>query len=480
MPKGKSAQEPLLDVEKGGGFDGDQGISSFLAEAYDLLKLALPFFISSISWVGMKTTDTALLGHTGTKYLSASALSDIWTQATGVFIQGGVLSTFCSQAIGAGNKKLAGIWLQVSLFVLFLVSLPVIALWAVTYPVLRLFGEPEEISHNAAFYALVLMSCIPVRIVASQVKQFLSSQRILHPSVVTSSCGLLVNLAAGVFFVIGIGGYGGYGFKACPIVTASTEISMVTILVVVYICIQKLHVNCWPDNSWSWKNITWDRVKKFLHLYVPAALSIASDFWRVAAIGVVAATLGDVDLAVFNSSYRILWMCLILIGSFAGALSIKLGTAFGAGKVRTAKETAAVATIVTVATLAGLSVLVVSFPRYLAAIFSSDLEIQDRFEDIRFPLAAMMFLMNFSVFLERIPSVMGRTKLVLAAGLLGSWGGQVPGVLICTQYWRKDLVGLYTGCAIGYGFLCIFLATAIAMTNWKKVCEEAQKRSEKS
>lgn len=32
---------------------------------------------------------------------------------------------------------------------------------------------------------------------------------------------------------------------------------------------------------------------------------------------------------------------------------------------------------------------------------------------------------------------------------------QVPGVIICTKYWRDDLVGLYTGMAIGYAACCL-------------------------
>ena len=36
-----------------------------------------------------------------------------------------------------------------------------------------------------------------------------------------------------------------------------------------------------------------------------------------------------------------------------------------------------------------------------------------------------VFVMNFSVFLERIPVSMGRTKTVFYAGLAGSWIGQV-------------------------------------------------------
>jgi hypothetical protein len=40
-------------------------------------------------------------------------MSDLWTSSTGVFLQGSVLGTFCGQAFGSGNKKLAGVWMQV-------------------------------------------------------------------------------------------------------------------------------------------------------------------------------------------------------------------------------------------------------------------------------------------------------------------------------------------------------------------------------
>lgn len=40
---------------------------TLLDDVTDLLRLGLPIFISSISWVGKKTTDTALLGHVGPK-----------------------------------------------------------------------------------------------------------------------------------------------------------------------------------------------------------------------------------------------------------------------------------------------------------------------------------------------------------------------------------------------------------------------------
>ena len=50
-------------------------------ELADLLGLTAAFFVSSVSWVAMKSTDTAILGHVGTRYLDATALSDLYTMS---------------------------------------------------------------------------------------------------------------------------------------------------------------------------------------------------------------------------------------------------------------------------------------------------------------------------------------------------------------------------------------------------------------
>ena len=54
-----------------------------------------------------------------------------------------------------------------------------------------------------------------------------------------------------------------------------------------------------------------------------------------------------------------------------------------------------------------------------------------------------------------------RTKEVFWMGFIASWGGQVPAVLLLTKYWRNDLVGLYTGMAIGYIILAILYSVIV-------------------
>lgn len=59
-----------------GGAAGDEH-ENIWHDAVDTILLGVPIFASMISWVGMKTTDSALLGHVSADALAAAALSDL-------------------------------------------------------------------------------------------------------------------------------------------------------------------------------------------------------------------------------------------------------------------------------------------------------------------------------------------------------------------------------------------------------------------
>ena len=301
-------QQPLIGKEtkvpQAGAASSWTVPTSIVEDAMDILKLGFPIFITRLSFVGMKTTDTALLGHVSRQALSASALSDLWTMCTQVLISGRVLGVLVGGAVGANNPKLAGIYLQVSLAVLLPLSLIVFVAWNCTTAVWIAFGSDRQISEMAGYYASVLSWAIPGILGFSQLSQFFSAQRIMRPELHAASTGLALNLILGLIFVLGIGipHWDGFQFTACPIVTTIVTYVQLAMLFLVSVVIQKLHEPCW--GGWNRHEITWPRIRTFCELYFPSALSSASDFWRVAVIGAVAAKLGEEEVAVFNTSYR--------------------------------------------------------------------------------------------------------------------------------------------------------------------------------
>ena len=175
-------------------------------------------------------------------------------------------------AVGSGNPKLAGIYLQVSCAVLFFVGFFVFLSWNFTEFVWVMFGSDPEISKMAGYYARVLAFSIPAQILFSQISQFFSAQRIMHPEVNASTMSMILNLAIGLVFVLGVGipKFSGYGFAACPIVTTAVVWFQVLTIWYVYIYRQRLHEDSW--DGWSMKEITWARIKTFSNLYFPGAL----------------------------------------------------------------------------------------------------------------------------------------------------------------------------------------------------------------
>ena len=198
-------KKPLLSKSNEGDIqvDHSQDIPSLKDEAWDILRLGVPIFVARLSWVGMKTTDTALLGHVSSEALSAAALSDLWTMCTMVLLTGQVLGVFIGGAVGAGNPKLAGIYLQVSFVVLGSMSFIVFTAWNLTEQVWVAFGSDPEIAAMAGYYARVLSFAIPGILVFGQMSQFFSAQRIMNPEVNSASFGLLMNLVLGLIFVLG-------------------------------------------------------------------------------------------------------------------------------------------------------------------------------------------------------------------------------------------------------------------------------------
>jgi len=427
---------------------------TILEEITDIVQLAVPIFVSRLSFVGMKTTDSALLGHVSREALSASALSDLWTMCSQVLLGGQILGVLVGGAVGAGNPKLAGIYLQVSYVVLSILAVFVFVAWNFTEQVWLAFGSDPEISKMAGYYATVLSLGIPGIVIFGQLSQYFCAQRIMTPAVMSSSMGLVMNLVLGLVFVLGwpIPNFHGYQFAACPIVTMCVTYTSLITMLIVYVHFQKLHLPTW--GGWDWKEITWDRIKTYIDLYVPAALASASDFWRMAVIGAFAARMGEEEVAVFNTSYRIMWITLIVIGSIAGASAINMTLRLGNMNPYGARQAGYVGIALSAVILVLLGGFILVDSRLVARIFTEDEIFLSMFQEASIPFTLTLCFMNLAVAIERVPYSMGRTREILWMGFIGSWFGQVPGVIIMTRYWSNDLKGLYAGMAIGYAILC--------------------------
>ena len=173
-------------------------------------------------------------------------------------------------------------------------------------------------------------------------------------------------------------------------------------------------------------------------------------------------------------------MCLIFIGSIGSALGVKVANFLGAGEVEGAKHTIVTALTISAVLLIVFASILLLLTAQIASIFTSDPEVIEKYKECALPLAITMLTMNGSVLLERIPLVCGRTSLVFWIGVVGSWGCQVPMVLLFTRLWRNDLYGLYSGVASGYALVDFILLYYIYHTDLHYYSQQAKMRSEEA
>lgn len=454
----------------------------------------------------MKTTDTALLGHSGTRFLSASSLADFWTMSIQVFLMDTILPSYCGQSFGAKNYDAVAIWTQVSTTLYSWIFIPVFVGWCMTAPLMfYVFGESWAISYDAGYYAGVLALCLPARFVTTKMGSFFNSQAITRPSLTATILGLMLNLVFGLQLVLGIPYPGlAFGFWACPIVTASVEYLILAVYVVVFVVILKYHAQCWTAKAREWNFVRDVFVGPVLGLFgvtshfsyyndnirprlweytckaVPATLALASDFWRMAAIGAIAAWIGATETGVFNASYRFAWMNVTVIGSFSSAAVTLIGIALGTGDGLYARRIVIFAVLTVTAFLTVTTTVTVIFIEDLGRIFSSDPEVLSLFSECRLEIGAMIFFMCFAMHFEQILLNLRRSAYVFRSGLIGSWCGQVPISVLLMLVNGKQLKYVYLGVGSGYMILMVLYAFPFLSIDWVKEAHEAAERSRKT
>lgn len=351
--------------------------------------------------------------------------------------------------------------------------------WFFTEQVVSLFGVTPDIAKNAGYYSRVLLLCLPARMWVGQIAKFFAANEKPYPQVNIMTFAAIFNLVFGLILVVGFPfkSFDGFGFKACPIVTTATEWISLLLFVIVYCYWQGMHRQ-FGWKSFDMKEITYPRLRSYLTIFVPQALSTMSDFLRVSVIGVFAGTLSELDIAVFNTGYRVMWLGLTLVGSIGSAVSVKLGKELGAGSEDGAKRVLKSGYFLVAAVEGFLIAMLLLFVRQLSQVFSSDEEVVQRFVDVKMPLSVMLIFMSFSVYLESLVAGTGRTREIFLIGVFGSWACQVPLSFLFINYVDNSLNALYWGVALGYFITCLGLVWLLASSSWQQLIDEAKLRSE--
>jgi MATE family multidrug resistance protein len=249
------------------------------AEAWTMWGMGWPMLVSFFSRMAMASVDSAFVGHitdgehTAGTYLAAAGLSDMVTSLLIIpplaFNQS--LNALVSQAMGSGNPRMAGTWLQLSVFWLTLSYIPVLASFFYVAPILQILGFSEELCVLSGRYAMFNVFW-PIPNGWYQCMRFyFQAQGITRPAMYNNLLFLGVNIFLNWLFVFGgpLRGVGweGFGFVGAA-VSLSVSRSLQPLAYWLYMfCWRRAHVDTWP--GWSWKFLKASNQRKFLSMALP-------------------------------------------------------------------------------------------------------------------------------------------------------------------------------------------------------------------
>ena len=153
------------------------------------LHRGLPVSLSSLLRRVLDIFSVIVVGHLGKEAMAASALASSTTNTVALSVFVGLSSgtiTLVSQAVGAGDREQAGLWLHRALIVHAAAAVPLTVVLALLSPLLILMGQAPSLAADAGIYCAILLPGVWVWAALWTLTPWLQAHGIVRPQLWTS------------------------------------------------------------------------------------------------------------------------------------------------------------------------------------------------------------------------------------------------------------------------------------------------------
>mgnify|MGYP000845684361 FL=1 len=371
MPRARlsASVEPVSDDSVGGDPVSPEagGEETSPSQHREILRLAVPAFLTLIAEPLFLLADTAIVGHLGTASLAGLGVASavlLTTAGIFVFLAYGTTALVARQ-VGAGSRAGAvaagidGTWLAIALGVL---SGLVIAVFAT--PLCRAFGASPAALDEAVTYLRISAAGLPGMLVILATTGVLRGLQDTRTPLVASVLGFASNVALNVLFVYGLGM--GIAGSALGTVIAQTGMAAALVTVLIRYAAQvHLPLRAHPGRVLGAARHGIPLLVRTLALRAVLVTTV----W-------VAAGLGDVPLAAHQVTATLWSFLAFALDALAIAAQALTGKSLGAGDVDGVRSATTLMIRWGVALGVVLGALVVGLRFVLPHLFTSDPQVQ--------------------------------------------------------------------------------------------------------
>ncbi|KAG7397069.1 hypothetical protein PHYBOEH_001283 [Phytophthora boehmeriae] len=457
----------------------EENVPSFQDEAWAIWSMGWQVSVTTFCRISLSTISTAFLGRLGSKELAASALANVWTGGVQIIIFGFAVSvcTLCGQAYGAKNYKLVGVWLQLALIFLAVLSVPVMISFFYVDRILSIVTDDHDVLAMADTYARYLTPSVLPQAVYCALRQYLQAQEIVRPATIISITSVAVSLSANYFFIYGCGTIPGLGFIGAPIAQSVSSIFQPVALVAYAFWYKGYHKKTWSGFDLL-ACLQWERMYAFASLSAGMTINLALDEWVYNVISALAGYLGSWNLAANSVLFNLWGLIFGVYWGFGLPTQVRVANSLGANCPEAAQRTLKVGFVLGGVTAFVSAMLVYVFRGPIAAFFTHDPVVATAIENAMPIFCTAVFVSGLHIILSAVVEAMSLASTLVVITTIGSWVVMLPASYLLGIIWNGGLHGLWYGSLCGESVKFTLMATALWYIDWREMAHRAVLRSE--
>lgn len=334
----------------------------FILEIKQIIKLAIPLFLTQLIAALMFFTDTVIASRAG--YLdmaSVSVATGIWypivftAQGLLISVTPVVAHLFGADKAGSNNSKMIATAYQGGYLALIACALVFVLFQFVEVPLNRLNLEPELYDKSLSYLNYVILGLIPATLFFV-LRGFCEGVSLTKPALVVSVIAVTANIPLNYIFVFGMFGMPELGGAGCGLATALVQWLSLFAILIYFKVSKKLKPY---DLFGSVQKPNRKQIANLSRVGTPIALSVFFETTLFACMALFIAPLGTVAVAGHQVAYSYSAVVFMAPLSLAMAATIRIGYLKGLGDIEKLKTS--IKACFTMSTCFGLMVMATTY-----------------------------------------------------------------------------------------------------------------------
>lgn len=382
------------------------------------------------------------------------------------------LDTLCSQSYtSSDDKTVVGLHVQRCLAFMSLLYIPITCLWWNAESVFLLLKQDPIVAELAGQYVRYMILAAPAFALFESLKKMLQAQGIFNAPTLVLLLSTPFNL---ILNYILVHTSWSFGFVGAPI--ASCISYWIMVLMLIFYIFRVDGYQAWP--TWSTSTaFNFRQWSPMVKLAVPGILLICTETWAYEIIALGASWIDTLNLgaqSIILTSITALYTLAFGVGI---AAANRVGNLLGAQRPKQARIAAHTALWVGTAVGCFNSVLLITFRKSWAYIFTSDTQVAELVARVLPLVAVFVVADNLAGVADGVLNGMGRQHVGAWCNLASYYLSALPiGFYLCFKMdWK--LTGLWFGLAGSLIFACIITVVVLLSSNWNKEAKKAEERS---